>query len=201
MKNNEMKTDIKLVAVENFPEGKEAATFAGGCFWCTEAVFEEVIGVEKVISGYTGGKRENPTYEQVCSGATGHAEAIQIIYDPTKADYKTLLDIFMRTHEPTELNKQGNDVGTQYRSAIYYHNDAQKQIAESYINEHNADNLFGGKIVTEVTPFTKFYEAEGYHQDYFANNPDQPYCVYVVAKKVDKFEHLFPEKVKKEYLN
>lgn len=199
MENKDLNSSIKLTAVENFPDGKEIATFAGGCFWCTEAIFEEVKGVEKVISGYTGGQKDNPTYEQVCNGTTGHAEAIQIIFDPAVVDYITLLDIFMRTHEPTSLNKQGNDIGTQYRSAIYFHNENQKSIALKYIETHNADLLFGGKIVTEVAPFTKYYEAEGYHQDYFANNADQPYCVFVVAKKVEKFEQLFPEKVKENY--
>lgn len=196
----ENKSDQSVVTpVENFPEGRELATFAGGCFWCTEAIFEEVIGVEKVISGYAGGKRENPTYEQVCSGATGHAEGIEITYDPQKTDYKTLLDIFMRTHDPTTKDRQGNDVGTQYRSIIFYHNAAQKAIAEDYISEKNAEKYFGKDIVTEVIPATVFYPAENYHQDYFANNMDAPYCTYVVAKKVEKFESLFPDLTKEEY--
>ena len=195
--NNEMNS--KAVSNESSSAGMELATFAGGCFWCTEAVFEEMIGVQKVVSGYSGGKNENPTYEQVSSGATSHAECVQITFDPQKADYKTLVDVFMRTHDPTTKDRQGNDEGTQYRSIIFYNNDAQKIVAEEYIKEKNADNYFGRPIVTEVLPATTFFKAENYHQDYYANNRNAPYCTYVVAKKVEKFESLFPELTKEEY--
>lgn len=185
--------------VENFPDGRQVATFAGGCFWCTEAIFEEVIGVEKVVSGYAGGKRDNPTYEQVTSGSTGHAESIQITFDPSQTDYLTLLDVFMQTHDPTTLNRQGADVGTQYRSVIFFHNLEQKEIARKYIEEKNVNMFFGRPVVTELLPMTKFYPAENYHQDYFVNNPDEPYCTFVVSKKVKNFEKLFPELTKEEY--
>ncbi|MFN3940103.1 MAG: peptide-methionine (S)-S-oxide reductase MsrA [Chitinophagales bacterium] len=197
--DNSTKQQSQMPPVENFPEGKQVATFAGGCFWCTEAIFEEVIGVESVVSGYAGGKRENPTYEQVSGGGTGHAESVQITFDPSKTDYLTLLDIFMQTHDPTTLNRQGADVGTQYRSAIFYHNNIQKEIAQKYIEEKNSNMFFGRPIVTELLPMTKFYPAEDYHQDYFANNPDAPYCAFVVSKKVHNFENLFPDLMKEQY--
>jgi len=193
---NEM---IQTKIENNIPEDAGIATFGGGCFWCTEAIYEEVEGVTKVVSGYSGGNVENPTYEAVCNGTTGHAECVQITYDKNKVDFNTLLDIHMRTHDPTTLNRQGNDVGTQYRSAVFYHNQEQKEITEAYIEENNKDNFFGGPIVTEVVPFEIFYVAENYHQDYFANNPEQPYCVFVVKKKVKSFEAQFPEKMKEGY--
>jgi peptide-methionine (S)-S-oxide reductase len=177
--------------------GWEKATFGGGCFWCTEAIFEEVKGVKSVLSGYAGGKMTNPTYEAVCTDTTGHAECVQIVFDPKECAYGTLLDVHMKTHDPTTLNRQGNDVGIQYRSVVFYDGDTQKQETEAYIAKLNASQYYSDKIVTEVTPLTTFWPAETYHQDYFAKNPDQPYCVYVVAKKVDKFEHLFPELIDK----
>ncbi|HMX03511.1 MAG TPA: peptide-methionine (S)-S-oxide reductase MsrA [Chitinophagales bacterium] len=177
--------------------GWEKATFGGGCFWCTEAIFEEVKGVKSVVSGYAGGKMEKPTYEAVCTDTTGHAECVQVVFDPKECAFATILDVHMKTHDPTTLNRQGNDVGIQYRSVVFYENDAQKTATEDYINKLNASGYYSDKIVTEVVPLTTFWPAETYHQDYFAKNPDQPYCVYVVAKKVDKFEHLFPELIEK----
>jgi peptide-methionine (S)-S-oxide reductase len=185
--------------VENFPDGKELATFAGGCFWCTEAIYEEVAGVEKVVSGYAGGKVDNPSYEAVCNGTTGHAECVQITYDPAKVSFQTLLDIHMNTHDPTTLNRQGNDVGTQYRSVVFYHNASQQEITEKYIADKDKEGAFNGKIVTQVEPFQKFFVAENYHQDYFANNGEQPYCVFVVKKKVQHFEQLYPNLMKEGY--
>lgn len=179
--------------------GWEKATFGGGCFWCTEAVFEEVKGVQSVLSGYSGGALKNPTYEAVCTDTTGHAECVQIIYDPKICNYETLLDIHMKTHDPTTLNRQGNDVGIQYRSVIFYDGDQQKAATEAYIEKLNGSQYYGDKIVTEVVPLMTFWPAEIYHQDYFAKNPNQPYCVAVVGKKVEKFEKLFPEQVKPEY--
>jgi peptide-methionine (S)-S-oxide reductase len=181
--------------------GWAKATFGGGCFWCTEAVFEEVKGVQSVLSGYSGGPLENPTYEAVCTDTTGHAECVQIIYDPKVCSYETLLDIHMKTHDPTTPNRQGNDIGIQYRSIVFYDSDEQKMATENYISKLEASGYYGDKIVTELAPLTIFWPAENYHQDYFAKNPDQPYCVFVVGKKVEKFEKLFPEYVKPEYKN
>ena len=175
----------------------EKATFGMGCFWCSEAVFERVKGVESVVSGYAGGKTSNPTYEEVCSGSTGFAESIQITYDPTVISYDELLEIFWKTHDPTTLNRQGNDIGTQYRSVIFYHNDEQKKLAEEYKEKLDKSGAWDKPIVTEIVPFTNFYKAENYHQDYYANNPNQGYCAYVIAPKVEKFEKVFKDKLKK----
>ena len=175
----------------------EKATFGMGCFWCSEAVFERVKGVESVVSGYAGGKTSNPTYEEVCSGSTGFAESIQITYDPTVISYDELLEIFWKTHDPTTLNRQGNDIGTQYRSVIFYHNDEQKKLAEEYKEKLDKSGAWDKPIVTEIVPFTNFYKAEDYHQDYYANNPNQGYCAYVIAPKVEKFEKVFKDKLKK----
>lgn len=172
------------------------ATFGSGCFWCTEAVFERVEGVHSVVSGYAGGIIENPTYEQVCTGTTGHAEVTQITYDPDIITYDELLQIFWRTHDPTTLNRQGNDVGTQYRSVIFYHDDEQKQLAEKYKEELNASGAWKDPIVTEIVPLTVFYKAEDYHQNYYENNPNQGYCSFVIAPKLEKFEKVFKEKLK-----
>jgi len=172
------------------------ATFGSGCFWCTEAVFERVKGVHSVVSGYAGGTVENPTYEQVCTGTTGHAEVTQITYDPEVISYDELLQIFWRTHDPTTLNRQGNDVGTQYRSVIFYHDDEQKQLAEKYKEELNASGAWEDPIVTEIVPLSVFYEAEDYHQNYYENNPNQGYCSFVIAPKLEKFEKVFKEKLK-----
>lgn len=175
----------------------EKATFGMGCFWCSEAVFERVKGVETVVSGYAGGKTSNPTYEEVCSGSTGFAESIQITYDPAVITYDELLEIFWKTHDPTTLNRQGNDIGTQYRSVIFYHNEKQKKLAEEYKEKLDKSGAWDDPIVTEIVPFTNFYSAEDYHQDYYANNPHQGYCAYVISPKVEKFEKVFKDKLKK----
>ena len=177
-------------------DGLEKATFGSGCFWCTEAIFERVNGVKTVESGYSGGTVENPTYEQVCGGKTGHAEAVQITYDPKVVSYPELLEIFWSTHDPTTLNRQGNDVGTQYRSVIFYHNDEQKKLAEEYKKKLNESGAWGNPIVTEISQYKNFYKAENYHQDYFENNPNQGYCSFVIAPKVEKFEKVFKDKLK-----
>jgi peptide-methionine (S)-S-oxide reductase len=172
----------------------EKATFAGGCFWCTEAVFVDVKGVESVTSGYIGGEIHDPTYEQVCSGRTGHAEAVEIEFDPDAVSYDTLLDVFFATHDPRQLNRQGNDVGTQYRSAVFYHSDAQKKAAEAAAER--AADLWEGEVVTQIVPAETFYIAERYHQDFYANNPGQGYCMAVVGPKVAKFRKNFAELLK-----
>jgi len=175
----------------------ETATLAAGCFWCVEAVFDDLKGVEDVVSGYSGGHKENPTYQEVCSETTGHAEVIQIKFDPEVISYADILRVFFAVHDPTTLNRQGNDIGTSYRSAIFYHNDEQKQTAEEIINEVTEAEIYDNPIVTEVAPFDKFYPAEDYHQEYFANNPNQPYCAAVVAPKVAKFRKQFVNRLKK----
>ena len=176
---------------------REVATMAGGCFWCLEAVFDEVQGVEHVESGYAGGTVANPTYRQVCGGATGHAEVVRITFDPAIVSFRDLLNIFFTIHDPTTLNRQGSDIGTQYRSAILYHSPEQKATAEQVIKEINEAKIWPAPIVTEVTPFQGFYMAEDYHQEYFANNGGQPYCQFVVAPKVAKFRARYTEKLKK----
>jgi len=178
-------------------KGLETATFAGGCFWCTEAVFLELNGVKTVKSGYIGGTVANPTYEQVSSGSTGHAEAIQIEFDPKKITFGELMEIFFATHDPTTLNRQGADVGTQYRSEIFYHNEAQKQLATDYIALLDKENTYGKKVVTKVSPAPKFYVAEDYHQNYYSQNKGQSYCSYVITPKVDKVRKQFKDKLKK----
>jgi peptide-methionine (S)-S-oxide reductase len=177
-------------------KGLEVATLGGGCFWCLEAVFEQVQGVEHVVSGYTGGKLPDPNYHLVCTGATGHAEVVQVTFDPAAISYRDLLDIFFAIHDPTTLNRQGADVGTQYRSAIFYHSPEQKRIAEERIAELNAAQIWRSPIVTEVVPVPKFYPAEDYHQGYFQNHPEQGYCQMVVAPKVAKLRQKFTEKLK-----
>jgi peptide-methionine (S)-S-oxide reductase len=172
------------------------ATLAGGCFWCTEAVYAEIKGVTSVTSGYIGGAVPNPTYKDVCTGQTGHAEAIEIEYDPAVVPFEKLLEVFFATHDPTTLNRQGADVGTQYRSGVFYHDDEQKRIAEAVIAKLDAAKVFPGKIVTEVTKATTFFPAEDYHQDYFATNPFQPYCQAVAAPKVEKVRKVFKDLVK-----
>jgi peptide-methionine (S)-S-oxide reductase len=176
----------------------QTATLAGGCFWCLEAVFDELKGVESVESGYTGGHVDTPSYRAVCTGTTGHAEAVQITFDPSVLAYRDLLKVFFTVHDPTTLNRQGADAGTQYRSAIFYHDDEQKAAAEEVIAELTAEKLWDHPIVTEVTKLDKFYVAEDYHQEYYANNPFQPYCMAVVAPKVTKFRKHFVERLKKQ---
>lgn len=174
------------------------ATFGGGCFWCTEAVFAELEGVEKVVSGYSGGVVENPTYRQVTSGRTGHAEVIQVLYNPELVSYETLLEVFWKTHDPTTLNRQGPDVGTQYRSVIFYHDEEQKQLAETYREKLDQSGAFDQPIVTEISKFDKFYPAEKYHQDYYAQNRSQGYCRAVIAPKLKKFRNVFRDKLKQD---
>ena len=176
---------------------RESATLGGGCFWCLEAVFEQLRGVSNVESGYTGGTIANPSYKQVCSGNTGHAEVVQVTFDPAVISYREILDVFFATHDPTTLNRQGPDTGTQYRSAIFYHTPEQKEIAERCIAELNAQRIWDGQIVTEVVPLREFYRAEDYHQGYFRENPGQPYCFAVIQPKVAKFRKQFTAKLKK----
>ncbi len=180
------------------PGGKarEVATLGGGCFWCLEAVFQGLRGVDKVVSGYTGGHVANPTYRQVCGGDTGHAEVVQVTFDPSVTSYRDVLEVFFAVHDPTTLNRQGADVGTQYRSAIFYHSPEQKQAAEKLVAELSAANAWGRPVVTQVVPADTFYPAEDYHQNYFNDNPGQGYCQAVVAPKVAKFRKLFADRVR-----
>ena len=175
----------------------QKATFGSGCFWCTEAVFELVEGVTSVTSGYTGGNIKNPTYEEVCSEKSGHAEAIQLTFDSEVISYDELLEIFWKTHDPTTLNRQGNDAGTQYRSVIFYHSEEQKQLAEKYKEALDKSGALENPIVTEILPAAEFYKAEDYHQDYYTNNPAQGYCTFIIAPKIEKFKEVFKDKLKK----
>lgn len=190
--NKNMTTEIK----NSLKPGHELATLGGGCFWCTEAVFNDLRGVDYAVSGYAGGAKDNPTYREVCYGNTGHAEVIQIAFDPALLSYEDLLRVFFHVHDPTTLNKQGNDVGTQYRSVIFYHNDAQKNAAEKIIKEISDEKLWDNKIVTEVSPLTKFFIAEDYHQEYFKLNGHAPYCQFVISPKLTKFRKNFKDKLK-----
>jgi peptide-methionine (S)-S-oxide reductase len=188
-------------SVQAKPTGDEAekldkATFGGGCFWCTEAFFQELKGVESVVSGYSGGFVENPTYKAVCTGRTGHAEVIQLTYHPSEITYTELLEVFWKTHDPTTLNRQGPDIGPQYRSVIFHHDDEQKKLATYYKAKLNENRAFGAPVVTEISPFTKFYPAEKYHQDFFQLNPRQQYCARIIAPKMKKFRRVFEEKLK-----
>jgi peptide-methionine (S)-S-oxide reductase len=178
------------------PPGMAKATFGAGCFWCTEAVFQELKGVQSVVSGYSGGSVKNPTYHQVCSGRTGHAEATQITYDPAVISYEELLEVFWKTHDPTTLNRQGNDVGSQYRSVIFWNSDEQKKLAEHYLQKLDTSGAFPAPIVTEIVPLTEFYRAEADHQNYFAEHPGQPYCQAIIRPKLDKMRQVFREKLK-----
>ena len=173
----------------------EKATFGSGCFWCTEAIFQNVKGVRSVVSGFSGGQVRNPAYREVVSGRTGHAEVIQLSYDPEVISYDELLEIFWQTHDPTTLNRQGNDVGTQYRSVIFYHNDTQRQLAELYKGALDKSGAFDKPVVTEISPFKEFYPAEDYHQNYFNLNGEQPYCAFLIRPKVEKFRKVFKEKL------
>ena len=174
----------------------EQATFGAGCFWCVEAVFQRLNGVKSVVSGYAGGTVNNPTYKEVCSGLTGHAEVAQITYDPGIITYEELLEVFWKTHDPTTLNRQGGDVGTQYRSVVFYHNEAQKKLAEYYKSKLDESEVFNDPIVTEISELPEFFEAEDYHRNYFNNNPTQPYCSVVIGPKVQKMEQVFAAKLK-----
>lgn len=175
----------------------DTATFGAGCFWCVEAVFQRLKGVISLKSGYSGGFVKNPSYKEVCNGTTGHAEVCQIVFDKSVISYDELLEVFWKTHDPTTLNSQGNDFGTQYRSAIFYHNNEQKQLAENYKDQLNKEKVFQSPIVTEIVPYSVFYEAEDYHQNYFNQNGEQGYCRFVIQPKLEKFEKVFKEKLKK----
>lgn len=180
----------------SFSAKKEIATFGTGCFWCSEAIFQQLKGVSKVTSGYSGGTVANPTYEQVCTKNTGHAEVVQVEFDPSIITFDELLEVFWKTHDPTTLNRQGNDVGTQYRSVIFYHNEAQKQKAEKYKADLDKSGAWQNPVVTAIEPYENFYAAENYHQDYYKLNGKEPYCQYVIAPKLEKFEKVFKDKLK-----
>lgn len=182
---------------KNTTEKVDTATFGAGCFWCTEAQFQQLDGVVKVESGYSGGHVANPTYMEVCTGNTGHAEVINVYYDPAKISYDELLAAFWEAHDPTQLNRQGNDVGTQYRSVIFYHDHKQKAKAEEYKKKLNDENVFGKPVVTAIEPFKVFYKAENYHQDYYELNGHEPYCTLVIRPKLEKFKKVFADKLKK----
>lgn len=192
-KNSENTTPMKDQEIE---KGMALATFGNGCFWCTEAIFQQLKGVTKVVSGYAGGKVKNPSYKEVCTGLTGHAEVIQITYDPAVISYPELLEVFWQTHDPTTLNRQGADVGTQYRSVVFYHTDEQKQLAESYKKKLDDSGAFDNPIVTEISPLTEYYPAEDYHQNYYKLNGSAPYCSYVIQPKLEKFKKVFKDKLK-----
>lgn len=192
-----------VVATEPLPPTElssvktDTVTFGNGCFWCTEAIFQQVDGVLKVESGYSGGHVENPTYKEVCTGTTGHAECLNIIYDPSKVSYDELLEIFWQTHDPITLDRQGNDVGPQYRSVIFYHNEEQKEIGEKYKEKLDKSGAFDAPIVTTFEPFTRFYKAENYHQNYYNENGSEPYCQFVIRPKVEKFKKVFKDKLRR----
>ena len=187
---------LSLYGNDGMKDKFEIATFGGGCFWCTEAIFERVKGVQEVESGYAGGHVSNPDYKMVTSGTTGHAEVIQITFDPEVVTYLELLEIFFKTHDPTTLNRQGADVGTQYRSIVLYHNEQQNKLAREVLDELDSEGIWSDPIITEIQAFEEFYSAEAYHQEYFENNPNQGYCRLVITPKLDKFEKVFKEKLK-----
>ena len=194
---------LLLISLLGFGQGKktsniETITLGGGCYWCVEAVYENLNGVKSVVSGFSGGKTANPTYEEVTTGTTGHAEVVQITYDNTITDINEIYKVFFTVHDPTTLNRQGTDIGTQYRSVIFYKNEEQKKAAQSIINELNKAKVYTSPIVTKVEPFTKFYKADDYHQNYYANNKNQPYCKMVIQPKIEKFEKVFKSKLKKK---
>ena len=192
-----MSASLDSTTTPHVPQTLEQATIAGGCFWCLDAVYRQLKGLTSVVSGYAGGKTPKPTYAQVCSGMTGHAEVVQITYDPAVVSFHDLLSVFFTIHDPTTLNRQGYDTGTQYRSAIFYHNEEQKRVAEEVIAEVTAAKVWDNKIVTEVSPLPPFFAAEDYHQDYYANNPDQGYCRAIIAPKVAKFRQKYLAKLSK----
>lgn len=199
--SNKLKKENKVTTTSNAhssaPLTMDTATFGTGCFWCTEAIFQQLEGVEKVTSGYSGGTVPNPTYEQVCSKTTGHAECLNILYDPKKISFDELLEVFWQTHDPTTLNRQGADVGTQYRSVVFYHNEEQRAKTAKYKAELDKSGAFANPIVTTLEPFKVFYPAEDYHQNYYLNNGGQGYCQFVIRPKVEKFEKVFKNKLKK----
>ncbi|HPH87296.1 MAG TPA: peptide-methionine (S)-S-oxide reductase MsrA [Chitinophagales bacterium] len=191
------KDTSKKVKRSNMNTHLEVATFGGGCYWCIEAVFQRLEGVEKVESGFSGGQVKNPTYKEVCTGTTGHAEVIQITFDTTKTSFEEILKVFFTMHDPTTLNRQGNDIGTQYRSAVFYHNDEQKKAAEEIISALNTSKAYPNPIVTEVSKLDVFYKAEDYHQNYYNENSDEGYCRFVIQPKIEKFEKVFKDRLKK----
>jgi peptide-methionine (S)-S-oxide reductase len=198
---NENKMESQGTSVTNNKTGNdniETATLGAGCFWCVEAIFQNLNGVESVKSGYSGGHVKNPSYKEVCNGTTGHAEVAQIKFDKTRITFDEILEVFWKTHDPTTLNSQGNDFGTQYRSAIFYHNDEQKLVAENYKKRLNEEKAYPNPVVTEIKPFTEFYPAEDYHQNYYKQNSGQSYCKYVIQPKLEKFEKVFKNKLKKK---
>ena len=195
--SDENKQQVTTTTMNDSAKTTDTATFGAGCFWCVEAVFQQMKGVISVASGYSGGTVKNPSYKEVCMGTTGHAEVCQLVYDPKQVSYAELLEVFWGTHDPTTLNRQGADAGTQYRSAIFYHNETQKQTAEQYKKQLNDSKTWPNPVVTEISPFSVFYKAEDYHQDYFNQNGDQPYCQFVVRPKVEKFQKNFKDKMKK----
>lgn len=187
----------ELIKTNTIQQTMDTITFGAGCFWCVEAIFSDLNGVEKVVSGYAGGSVKNPSYKEVCTGNTGHAEVCQVTYNPEIITYQELLEVFWQVHDPTTLNRQGGDVGTQYRSAIFYHNEEQRKVAEEFKTTLNQEQVYPDPIVTEITAFTNFYPAEDYHQDYFELNGENPYCRAVVRPKVEKFRKVFKDKLKK----
>lgn len=195
-KESEVKTSQNHMTMSDSSK-YDTATLGAGCFWCVEAIFQQIDGVISVASGYSGGKIKNPTYREVCSGLTGHAEVIQVVYDSSKVSFDELLEVFFKTHDPTTLNRQGNDVGTQYRSAIFYHNEEQREKAQYYKNKLNDEKAYANPVVTEIAPFTAFYKAEDYHQNYYNENGNEPYCRLVIQPKVEKFKKVFGEKMRK----
>jgi peptide-methionine (S)-S-oxide reductase len=192
---NSLKKEVPKKSMDGKTELR-LATFGNGCFWCSEAIFRRLNGVEKVMPGYSGGKVDNPTYEQVCTGTTGHAESIQITYDPAKVSYGILLEAFWKTHDPTTKNRQGNDVGPQYRSVVFYHDTEQKKLAESYKARLEAEKIWDRPIVTEIAPLSKFWPAEDYHQNYYNNHPSKGYCTLVITPKIEKFKIIFKDRLK-----
>lgn len=197
MKRLLLLTTVLFIFMGSEAKNKEKATLGAGCFWCVEAIYDQLEGVLSVESGYAGGHDETPTYNEVCAGNTGHAEVCQLTYDADQITFGEILAVFWSVHDPTTLNRQGADVGTQYRSAIFYHNEEQKRIAQEQIKLISEQKLYADPIVTEITPISKFYPAEAYHQNYFVNNPNQPYCRMVVGPKVEKFKKLFKDQLKK----
>lgn len=193
--HSEMKAETKQKENQSM-KSINKATFGAGCFWCVEAIFQDLEGVEEVVSGYSGGQIKNPTYREICSGRTGHAEVIQISYNPEKISFDELLEVFWQTHDPTTLNKQGADEGTQYRSVVFYHNEDQRIKAEKYKINLNESGAFNKPVVTEIAAFTEFYPAEDYHQNYYKQNEDAPYCTYVIKPKMEKFKKVFQDKIK-----
>lgn len=192
----EANTPLMTKQVDNqAPAGTQLATFGQGCFWCAEAIFQQLNGVTRVVSGYSGGNVESPSYEQVCTGTTGHAEVVQVTYDPSVITYDELLEVFWSTHDPTTLNRQGHDIGTQYRSVIFYHNEEQKRLAEGYLKRLDESGAFNDPIVTQIEPYGAFYEAEDYHKNYYRLNSNAPYCSFVIKPKLDKFKKAFADKL------